>query len=100
MAGFLGIGGGMIKAPLMLELGVLPRVARVTSLFMILFTSSSTVLQYYLLGRRLHPRGFWFAAVGFVGAAVGHSLFGYVLRTRKTSLVLVPLSHVSNRTRI
>lgn len=39
-AGLFGIGGGIVKGPLMLEMGVLPEVASVTSATMILFTSS------------------------------------------------------------
>lgn len=34
-AGMFGVGGGIIKAPLMLEMGVLPEVASATSATMI-----------------------------------------------------------------
>jgi uncharacterized membrane protein YfcA len=39
IAGMFGVGGGIIKGPLMLHLGVLPDVAAATSATMILFTS-------------------------------------------------------------
>jgi uncharacterized membrane protein YfcA len=35
-AGLFGVGGGIIKAPLMLEMGVCPEVAAATSATMIL----------------------------------------------------------------
>lgn len=35
----LGIGGGMITGPLLLEMGVLSQVTAATSSFMVLFTS-------------------------------------------------------------
>ena len=38
LAGIFGIGGGLLKGPLMLELGVLPEVASSTSNVMIMFT--------------------------------------------------------------
>lgn len=42
-----GIGGGMIKGPLMLEMGMIPQVSAATAAFMILFTSSATTAQVY-----------------------------------------------------
>lgn len=41
VAGMFGVGGGIVKAPLMLTLGVLPDVAAATSATMILFTSGA-----------------------------------------------------------
>lgn len=38
-AGMFGVGGGIIKGPLMLEMGVLPPVAAATAAAMILFTT-------------------------------------------------------------
>ncbi len=48
MAGLLGIGGGLIIGPLLLELGLHPVVSTATSNFMVLFTSSSTSIQFIL----------------------------------------------------
>jgi uncharacterized membrane protein YfcA len=49
MAGLLGIGGGLILGPLLLELGLHPIVSTATSNFLVLFTSSSTSIQFILL---------------------------------------------------
>mmetsp|Transcript_11577 Transcript_11577/g.21219 ORF Transcript_11577/g.21219 Transcript_11577/m.21219 type:complete len:88 (-) Transcript_11577:213-476(-) len=49
-AGLLGIGGGMVQSPLMLEMGMLPEVQRATSATMILFTASSAALQFLAAG--------------------------------------------------
>ena len=48
MAGLLGIGGGLIIGPLLLELGLHPIVSTATSNFMVLFTSSSTSIQFII----------------------------------------------------
>jgi uncharacterized membrane protein YfcA len=48
-AGLLGIGGGTILGPLLLELGLHPIVSTSTSNFLVLFTSSSTSIQFILL---------------------------------------------------
>ena len=50
LAGTFGFGGGMIKGPLMLEIGIDPRVSSATSSFMILFTSSSVAISYVTFG--------------------------------------------------
>ena len=49
LAGLLGIGGGLILGPLLLELGLHPVVSTATSNFLVLFTSSSTSIQFILL---------------------------------------------------
>ena len=41
----------MVKTPIMLELNMVPTVASATSSFMIIFTSSSTSLQFLILGK-------------------------------------------------
>jgi len=48
MAGLLGIGGGLLIGPLLLDLGVHPIVSSATSNFLILFISSSTSIQFML----------------------------------------------------
>ncbi|ETV72616.1 hypothetical protein, variant [Aphanomyces astaci] len=49
-AGLLGIGGGMVKGPVMLENGILPPVQSSSASFMILFTSSATTLLFSIAG--------------------------------------------------
>ncbi|GIQ92156.1 transmembrane protein TauE-like, partial [Kipferlia bialata] len=46
-----GLGGGILKNPILMSLGVEGLVTRATSATMILFTSSSTFVQYALMGR-------------------------------------------------
>ena len=52
MAGLLGIGGGLILGPLLLELGLHPIVSTATSNYLVLFTSSSTSIQFILLVKK------------------------------------------------
>jgi uncharacterized membrane protein YfcA len=78
-AGLLGIGGGMVQGPLMLEMGMLPQVQRATSATMVFFTSSSAAVLFLLAGN--YPGGAngmdqlvyaaWFALMGFIGTVVG-----------------------------
>jgi len=50
-AGLVGIGGGLIFCPFFLIMGVDPSVAVATSSTCVIFTSSSTTLQYLLCDR-------------------------------------------------
>ncbi len=51
IAGFLGIGGGFLKVPIMTEIFLMPAfTASATALFMILFTSISGSISHYFLG--------------------------------------------------
>ena len=49
MAGLLGIGGGLILGPLLLQLNIHPMVSTATSNFLVLFTASSTSIQFIIL---------------------------------------------------
>jgi len=90
-AALLGVGGGMVTGPLMLELGVIPEVSRVTSAYMILFTSSCTSMQYLILGRIQADQAIWYMAWGFIGAVVGHHCVEYLLKKYNSTSVLVYL---------
>nr|CAB3456861.1 unnamed protein product [Digitaria exilis] len=54
---FLGLGGGFIMGPLFLELGIPPQVSSATATFAMMFSSSMSVVEYYLLNRFPVPYG-------------------------------------------
>lgn len=49
-AGTFGVGGGIVKGPLMLEMGVGPQVAAASAACMILYTSAAASAAYYVFG--------------------------------------------------
>lgn len=49
-SGVLGIGGGLIIAPLLLEIGIEPQTTAATSSFLVLLVASSIILQFILKG--------------------------------------------------
>jgi len=87
-AGFLGVGGGMVAGPLMLELGILPQVVAVTSSYFILFTSSSTTSQFIFIGRLQWRFALWYGAVGFCGAILGQLFLAWLLKKYKKQWVV------------
>tara|TARA_B110001452_G_scaffold260927_2_gene259017 strand:- start:1366 stop:1893 length:528 start_codon:yes stop_codon:yes gene_type:complete len=79
-AGLLGIGGGMIKGPLLLEMGLAPQAAAATSAFMILFTASSSTLQFYLVDALPAEYASWYGTLGFAAALLGGLAVRYATR--------------------
>ncbi|KAG2686447.1 hypothetical protein I3760_09G006000 [Carya illinoinensis] len=57
VGGLLGSGGGFILGPLLLEIGVIPQVASATATFVMAFSSSLSVVEFYLLKRFPIPYG-------------------------------------------
>ncbi|XP_058194772.1 sulfite exporter TauE/SafE family protein 5-like [Rhododendron vialii] len=50
LGGVFGIGGGMLLSPFFLQLGIAPEVAAATCSLLVLFSSSMSAIQYFLLG--------------------------------------------------
>ncbi|GJM99020.1 hypothetical protein PR202_ga16078 [Eleusine coracana subsp. coracana] len=71
VGGLLGLGGGFIMGPLFLELGIPPQVSSATSTFAMMFSSSMSVIQYYLLHRFPVPYASYFTVVAFIAAIIG-----------------------------
>ncbi|KAL4424162.1 hypothetical protein ABPG75_001463 [Micractinium tetrahymenae] len=95
VAGMLGIGGGMIVGPLMLELGVHPRVSSATASAMVLFSASSAAASFALEGRLNLPHAAAFGAACAVAAYAGVALVGRAVRASgRASLVVVLLTAV------
>ena len=94
-AGLFGIGGGIIKGPLMLEMGMLPAVSSATSSFMILFTSAAATLQFTLLGDiRPHYAGTLFVC-GLAGTSVGQYALAVLMRRwGRPSLITLTIAAV------
>lgn len=92
-AGLLGIGGGMVKGPIMLEMGILPPVQSATASFMILFTSSSTTLQFAIAGQFPGSLQYdyvaWFAFIGFLGGMCGQKVVAYLVKKYKRESIVV-----------
>ncbi|KAL6846294.1 hypothetical protein ACP4OV_023742 [Aristida adscensionis] len=71
VGGLLGLGGGFIMGPLFLELGIPPQVSSATATFAMMFSSSMSVVEYYLLNRFPVPYAVYFIVVAFIAAIIG-----------------------------
>lgn len=94
-AGMFGIGGGIVKGPLMLEMGLLPVVASATSSFMILFTSGTAAINYAILGSLDVYYAPSLFLTGLVSTLLGQwGLSSLMKRFNKQSIIVLAISAV------
>jgi uncharacterized membrane protein YfcA len=67
-------GGGIVKGPLMLALGVHPAVAAATSACMIFFTSCTATFSYMVFGLLAKDYAVACLLIGFISTLVGQSV--------------------------
>ncbi|KAK7839124.1 sulfite exporter TauE/SafE family protein 3 [Quercus suber] len=93
VGGLLGLGGGFILGPLFLELGIPPQVSSATATFAMTFSSSMSVVEYYLLKRFPVPYALYFILVATIAALVGQHLVRKVIAILgRSSLIIFILS--------
>uniref|UniRef100_A0A7C9EJ21 Sulfite exporter TauE/SafE family protein n=1 Tax=Opuntia streptacantha TaxID=393608 RepID=A0A7C9EJ21_OPUST len=93
IGGLLGIGGGTILTPLFLELGVPPQVASATSAISMLFSSSMSVVQYFILKRFPIPYSAYLCSVAAVAALTGqHVVSKIIAMIGRTSIIIFILA--------
>merc|ERR1719160_2413481 len=92
LAGLVGIGGGLIFSPFFLVLGVEPHVAVATSSTCVIFTSSSTTLQYLLTDRIITSLAMIYGIVNLAASWAGTSFVHFVqdhFQTRKSYITMI-----------
>ncbi|KAL5558809.1 hypothetical protein UlMin_035020 [Ulmus minor] len=93
VGGLLGLGGGFIMGPMFLEMGVPPQVSSATATFAMTFSSSMSVVEYYLLKRFPIPYALYFVAVATIAAFIGqHIVRKIIILLGRASLIIFILS--------
>ncbi|KAF0914764.1 hypothetical protein E2562_031372 [Oryza meyeriana var. granulata] len=93
VGGLLGLGGGFIMGPLFLELGIPPQVSSATATFAMMFSSSMSVVEYYLLNRFPVPYALYFVIVAFIAAIIGQHVVRRLINwLGRASLIIFILS--------
>eukprot|EP01091_Cochliopodium_minus_P015506 TRINITY_DN5543_c0_g1_i1.p1 TRINITY_DN5543_c0_g1~~TRINITY_DN5543_c0_g1_i1.p1 ORF type:complete len:500 (-),score=106.34 TRINITY_DN5543_c0_g1_i1:4-1503(-) len=89
IAGLLGVGGALVAGPFLLLFGVIPSVSVATTIFMTLFTSLSTTIQFVLIGRLSLYKALWYGSVGLFAGLMGMFIVGYLVKKyNKQSLII------------
>lgn len=93
VGGLLGIGGGFVMGPLFLEMGIPPQVSSGTATFGMLFSSSMSVVEYYLLDRFPVPYALYFIAVAVIAAFIGQNIITKLITiSGRASLIIFVLA--------
>mmetsp|Transcript_16709 Transcript_16709/g.25240 ORF Transcript_16709/g.25240 Transcript_16709/m.25240 type:complete len:562 (-) Transcript_16709:41-1726(-) len=79
-AGMFGIGGGIVKGPLMLAMGVHPAVSSASSACMILFTSFTATTSFVVFGLLQLDYAGVCVALGFVATVVGQLVLNALMK--------------------
>lgn len=89
LGGFLGIGGGIIMGPLLLELGVHPEVSQATTAMFVFLSSSLATIRFMVMGKAMPMYCLWFTSWVILATFVGQTVVDYVLRRWKRSSLIV-----------
>jgi uncharacterized membrane protein YfcA len=95
MAGLLGIGGGLILGPLLLDLGLHPIISTATSNFLVVFISAGTSMQFIIHGMMNFRYGLVCVVFSTFGSYIGTLMIQRLLeRTKRSSILIFSLSIV------
>lgn len=89
LGGFLGIGGGMILGPLLLELGMHPEANQATTAMFVFLSSSLATIQFIMLGKGMPQYVVWFTSWVVVATLVGQTGIDYLLKKYKRTSPIV-----------
>ncbi|XP_031252567.1 sulfite exporter TauE/SafE family protein 4 [Pistacia vera] len=89
VGGLLGSGGGFILGPLLLEIGVIPQVASATATFVMMFSSSLSVVEFYLLKRFPIPYALYLMSVSILAGFWGQYFIRKLVAILKRASIIV-----------
>ena len=108
---YMGIGGGMLITPIMIQVGMIPEVVVATSAISTLFSSLISTINYVIEGKLLWSFGIAFSLSSGLGSVIGLKLSDYILNKFKrqsiiifivsmilfTSIILLVVNSVTNK---
>merc|ERR1719198_841101 len=89
LGGFLGIGGGIVLGPLLLELGMNAEVSQATTAMFVFLSSSLASLQFIMLGKGMPQYVLWFTTWVILATVVGQTGIDYLLKKYKRTSPIV-----------
>jgi uncharacterized membrane protein YfcA len=89
LGGFLGIGGGIVLGPLLLELGMNAEVSQATTATFVFLSSSLASLQFIMLGKGMPQYVLWFTTWVVLATIVGQTGIDYLLKKYKRTSPIV-----------
>tara|TARA_B100001248_G_C27397682_1_gene466893 strand:- start:2851 stop:4104 length:1254 start_codon:yes stop_codon:yes gene_type:complete len=86
---YMGIGGGMLVTPIMIQVGMIPEVVVATCSISTLFSSIISCVNYIIEGNFLWKYGISFAISSALGSIVGLKLSDYILNKFKRQSIII-----------
>uniref|UniRef100_A0A7S4JJ89 Uncharacterized protein n=1 Tax=Odontella aurita TaxID=265563 RepID=A0A7S4JJ89_9STRA len=94
-AGMFGVGGGIVKGPLMLAMGVHPAVSSASSACMILFTSFTATTSFIVFGLLVPDYAIICFVIGFIATLFGQiGLFYLMAKYKRNSYIAFSIGGV------
>jgi len=95
LGGFLGIGGGIIMGPLLLELGMTAEANQATTAMFVFLSSSLATIQFVVLGKTMPQFVMWFTTWVVLATFVGQTGIDYILRKyQRASLIILSIAGI------
>lgn len=95
LGGLLGLGGGIVMSPVLLELGMHSEAVQATTAMFVFVSSSLATLQYYLLDMYVWDFALWYSAVGVFATMLGQWLCStYVRKNKRYSAITLSIAAV------
>jgi uncharacterized membrane protein YfcA len=94
LGGLLGLGGGVVMSPVLLEIGMHPEAVQATTAMFVLVSSSLASMQYGLHGRYQDPGLVaFYCSIALVGTVLGQFFCDlYVRRHRRFSVITMAIT--------
>merc|ERR1719387_2753885 len=80
LGGFLGIGGGIIMGPMLIELGMTNEANQATTATFVFLSSSLATIQFIVLGKTMPQYVVWFTVWVVLATFVGQTLIDWALK--------------------
>merc|ERR1719453_314114 len=88
LGGLLGLGGGVIMSPVLLEVGMHSESVQATTAVIVFLSSSLATIQFALLKQIVWHYALWYSSITVIATIIGQRLCEvYVRRTGRYSLV-------------
>eukprot|EP01060_Flectonema_neradi_P001717 TRINITY_DN11043_c1_g1_i1.p1 TRINITY_DN11043_c1_g1~~TRINITY_DN11043_c1_g1_i1.p1 ORF type:complete len:593 (+),score=81.66 TRINITY_DN11043_c1_g1_i1:65-1780(+) len=95
-AGMLGIGGGMVVGPLLVELGLHPKVVAATSAFAVLVSASAATVLFLIMGLLFPFYSILYLFLGFFATLAGQKIMDALIRRLNlNSIIIIVIAFVT-----
>lgn len=95
LGGMLGLGGGMILSPFLVELGLHPEVIQATTALFVFLSSSLATFQFALKNQVLPDYAMYYSVVAVVATLVGQTLvLTWIRKSGRNSIIVMCIAGV------